>query len=83
MEEFFKRSITTGRTYDIFSKDILHIINSKQASFYVSKGCDLLAVKLSEDRKTGEPIFVYLFFKSESYEAYDEWCKRKENNEGN
>lgn len=74
---YYRRSITTHKQYNIFDKDILKIINPLQAAFYVSRGCDLLAVKPSTDRKTGEPIFVYWFFRSDSKQAYDEWCNRK------
>lgn len=78
MDVYVRKSITTGRKYNIFDKNILHIINPSQAAFYVSRGCDLLAVKPSEDRKTGKPIFVFWFFREESKEAYDEWCKQKQ-----
>lgn len=77
MEVFLKRSITTGKKYNIFDPDILHILNYKQACFYASKGCDLLNVQLSKDRRTGEPVFVYWFSREETKAAYDEWCKRK------
>lgn len=38
----------------------------------------MLNVQLSKDKRTGEPVFVYLFFREDTKEAYDEWCKRKD-----
>lgn len=78
METYYRRSITTNRKYNVFDPDILRILNCKQACFYVSKGCDMLNVQLSKDKRTGEPVFVYLFFREDTKEAYDEWCKRKD-----
>ena len=61
--------------YDI--SDTVIIINPKQAAYYCQRGLELLDLELSNDRKTGEPIFCYVFCRSASKLYFDEWCKRK------
>lgn len=77
MEEYVKRSSLTGRKYNVFD-DIITIVNPKQCAYYLKNQVDLLDVQLGEDRKTGEPILLYLFKRSETREAFDKWCKQKE-----
>ncbi len=76
-DSFIKRSALTGEKYDLFD-DVIRILNARQAAFYVSKGVKILDVYLSSDQKTGEPVLVFLFKRSATKDAYDEWCKRKE-----
>ena len=73
---FYKTSETTGKTYDVF--DGITIMNAWQAAFYCANGVELQDLKLSEDRKTGDPVFCYIFKREDTREAYDKWCKRKE-----
>ena len=78
MNQYIKRSALTGRKYDLFD-DVITIVNPLQAAFYVDRGLDILDVRLGNDRTTGHPILLYLFKRSETKEAFDEWCKREKN----
>ena len=75
-DPYFKKSPFTGENYDLFS--CLTIMNPRQAAFYVANGCPLQDIDLSEDRKTGEPVFCYLFIREQTKEVFDAWCRRKE-----
>ena len=79
-DTFIKRSPVTGRKYDYFSKDVLHIVNFEQSFFYINEfGIVPLDIVLSEDRKRpGKKIILFLFDKNETKEAYDAWVKRGE-----
>lgn len=76
--EFIKRSALSGEKYDVFDKDIIHIINIYQAAYYVEYGIPILDVQLSSDKRTGKPMLVFLFRKSSTKIAFDQWCKQKE-----
>lgn len=67
-------SVTTGRTYE--SSRTVRIVNVKQVCFYVDRYIYPVDFFSSLDRKTGEPILVFLFYKDETYEAYTEWKNR-------
>lgn len=75
--EYFVTSPTTGKRYNIFG--VVRILNVKQAAFYVYKGLEILEIKLSEDKYTGDPVLVFYFDRIASKAIFDEWCKRKEN----
>jgi hypothetical protein len=77
MEKYIKYSDTTGRTYNIFG--CVHILNIAQAIYYMQHHVKLLDLQISEDRKTGNPILVFVFNKDDTKEAYDLWCLNKEN----
>lgn len=77
MNQYIKRSAITGKKYDIFD-DVIILANPSQAAWYVSNNVNLLDVRLGNDRKTGNPILLYLFKKSETKEVFDMWCKRNE-----
>lgn len=76
--EFIKRSALSGEKYDVFDTDVIHILNIFQAAFYVENGCPILDVQLSQDRRTGKPILVFCFRRSETKKLFDIWCKQKE-----
>lgn len=80
-EQFFKISDVTGRKYDIF--DTVRILNVKQAAFYSSSGLELLHIELSKDRRTEEPVYVFYFSRSGSKPIYDQWCRRRNEDEKN
>lgn len=75
-QPYFKKSPFTGQVYDLFN--CITIMNPKQSAFYVANGCPLQDIDLSEDRKTGEPVFCYLFLRDQTRDVYDAWCKRRE-----
>ena len=77
-DTYIKRSPITGRKYDYFSKDILHIVNFEQSFFYIEEFNIIpLDIILSDDRKRpGKKIVLFLFDKNETKEAYAAWCKR-------
>ena len=75
-EPYYKKSPFTGETYDLFN--CITIMNPKQAAFYVANGVQLQDIDISEDRKTGEPVFCFLFTRDQTRDVFDAWCKRKE-----
>lgn len=67
-------SSLTKKYYD--ENDSIVILNIRQSAFYWrNKGIQPLAIYPSNDRKTGEPIIVFVFSKSKTQEAYQEWLK--------
>ncbi len=76
--EFIKRSALSGEKYDVFDKDVIHILNIYQAAYYVENGCPILDVQLSYNRKTGKPMLVFLFRRSVTKSVFDSWCNQKE-----
>ena len=79
-ESYIKRSPITGRKYDYFSKDVLHIVNFEQSFFYIEEFNIIpLDIVLSEDRKRpGKKIVLFLFDREETHDAYIAWVERKE-----
>lgn len=73
---YYKTSKITGNKYDLF--DAIVILNPLQSAFYESKGIHFVENELSEDRKTGRPIWTWTYVKSETKNVFDEWCKLKE-----
>ena len=72
------KSTLTGKYYD--EKDAIRIINPKQASFYWHNGIKPISIYPSHDVKTGEPILVFLFYKSKTKDLYDKWLEMKPKN---
>jgi hypothetical protein len=68
-------SQTTGKSYS--PVDVVRIINVKQAAAYINHGAELLDIYGSRDFKTGEPMLVYIFNRSETTALYDLWCKHE------
>lgn len=64
----------TGRTYNL--SDVVRIVNYQQAIYYMNQGVKLIDVYPSIDAKTNKPLFVYIFNRKDSHDAYDQWCKR-------
>ena len=77
MNQYIRRSAITGKKYDVFD-DVIILANPSQSAYYVNRGLNLLDVRLGSDKKTGQPILLYLFKRSETKEVFDEWCKRNE-----
>ena len=75
-QPYYKTSKITGKTYDLFS--IIRILNIAQAIFYIQNDIPLQDIEISEDRKTGKPILVFYFIRSDTKEVFDLWCKNKE-----
>ena len=75
-----KRSPITGKRYNIFSRDILHLVNLDQCAYYIEEW-DLvpLDIVLSEDRnRPGKKIVVFIFDKDDTKDAYAAWMARKD-----
>lgn len=68
-------SQVTGITYD--PKEVVRILNMKQAAAFCKYGCKIIDVYDSIDFKTGEPIMVILFRKSDTAIPYELWCKHE------
>jgi len=75
-EKVYETSKITGRTYELFSQ--IRILNIQQCIFYLENGVVLNDIEISEDRKTHQPIMVFLFNREETRDAYDKWCKRRD-----
>lgn len=75
-EKRYETSKITGRTYELFSQ--IRILNIKQSIFYLKNGVVLNDIEISEDRKTHEPVMVFLFNREDTRDAYDKWCKQHE-----
>lgn len=75
--EFWKRSPVTGKKYDYFSNDIVRLVNLQQCMAYISNGAELIDIYTSRDRKTNQPVLVFVFDRQSTKELYDAWCKRE------
>lgn len=75
-EKRYETSKITGRTYELFSQ--IRILNIQQCIFYLENGVVLNDIEISEDRRTHQPIMVFLFNREETHDAYDKWCKRRD-----
>ena len=73
---FYKMSEVTGRSYNVFST--VKILNIRQAIFYMQRGGVLYDLQISEDRGSGKPVFVFVFDREETKEAYDAWCRNRQ-----
>ena len=65
----------TQRDYDLFK--VIRILNINQAIFFIEYGVVLQDIEISTDRKTGKPVMVFLFYRDDTKNAFDEWCNRK------
>lgn len=61
----------SGKVYD--ADDAIKIISPWQIAFYWKHGIKPLDIFPSTDHRTGEPILVGVFLKSETKEIYDLW----------
>lgn len=75
MEEYLKKSKLTGKKYNVFDPNIVRILNMQQVAYYLSQELVPLDVCVSED-KNGKKILVYLYYKEDTKEAFDRWCRR-------
>lgn len=71
--------IKSGMTQrDIDFENNIIIVNPKQAAFYwVEKNINPVHFIPSRDKNTNEPIILFIFNKSETQEAYEEWKSRR------
>lgn len=70
------KSGMTNRVLD-FDDNII-IVNPKQAAFYwEEKHIPPVHIYPSRDKKTDEPIVIFVFQKSATQEAYHEWIGRR------
>ena len=75
--EFWKRSNITRKTYNYFSTDIVRILNLKQAMAFISNGAELIDIYTSKDRKTDNPILIFVFDKESTKDLYELWMKHE------
>lgn len=73
MDDIVKSNVT-GIEYN--ASDVVRIVNYQQAIYYINNHVKLLDVYPSIDNKSKRPIFVYIFNRFESKDAYDTWCKQ-------
>lgn len=75
MEECDRRSRLTGKHYNLFSDDIIRIVNMQQAMAYMEN--DVMPVDIYPSEKDGKRILVFLFNREETRDVYDLWCKHE------
>ena len=70
------KSGMTNRNIDF--EDNIIIVNPKQAAFYwEEKGIVPVHIYPSRDKNTNEPIIIFVFQKSATKEAWQEWQDRR------
>lgn len=57
-------------------KNLVCILNARQAAFYWIKGVKPQDVYPTLNYKTEEPVIAFVFSREETKEVYNEWCKR-------
>lgn len=84
-KEILRYSKLTGRYYNFVGT--VRILNTAQATFYMSKDVFPLDIYISKDFKNNRKVLVFLFSREDTKELYDEWCSRvgqvKEKDEDN
>ena len=75
--KYYKRSQVTGKTYEYFSDDVVRIGNLYQSMAYISNGAELLDIYTSRNRRTNDPILIFVFQRESVKELYDLWCKHE------
>lgn len=74
MSDSLIRSNTSGRYYSV--KKSIRVIDHKQATLYMSNGVYFIDAYASKDRKTNEPIMVYVYEKNDQTQRlYELWKK--------
>lgn len=77
MTEYWKRSPVTGKKYNYFGDEIVRIGNIYQSMAYISNGAELIDIYTSKNRKTGDPILIFVFNRNSTKQLYDLWCKHE------
>lgn len=76
-DEFMKRGIS-GKLYNYFSKDIVHIINLSQVEFYGENNVMPIDVVISDDRKhPGKKLVVFIYEKDKTKDVFMAWSNRE------
>lgn len=78
-DEFYRLSTVTGKRYNVFST--IKILNIYQAIFYIEQDIYPVDIKISIDNKLNRKRLVFYFIREETKEAFDIWCKNKQNKE--
>lgn len=73
---YYKTSSVTGKTYDLFS--VIRILNVAQSAFYEANGVKFVDLEISADRKSGRPVWVFLYNRDDTKEVYKKWCDAKD-----
>lgn len=73
MNEYLRYSKVVGAKYNLF--ECVRITNLKQVYFYLENGIQLLDVYSGKD-KNNKPTLVFLFYKEDTKEIYEKWCKQ-------
>lgn len=72
MDEFYRKSTVTGKSYDVFKT--VKILNIQQACSYMDNDVFPVDIKVSEDQRSHKRCLVFYFDRDESKEVYDKWC---------
>lgn len=67
----------TGKKYD--TRNVCRIVNMMQLASYLDYGVELLDLYPSRDIKTNKPVIVGIVDRTDSYEAYQLWCRHELN----
>lgn len=70
-----KHSEITGRDYNPFTQ--IRILNPRQAAWYIFRKCPLQDIEISEDRRTGDKVVVFIFNREDTVTVFDEWVRKK------
>lgn len=72
MDEFYRKSTVTGKSYDVFKT--VKILNIQQACSYMDNDVFPVDIKVSIDQRSGKKCLVFYFDREESKVVYDKWC---------
>lgn len=75
-EEYYRKSEITGKEYNIF--ECVRILNVQQSAFYMKNNIFPVDIKISRSKDDTKDVLVFYFIKDETKEAYDAWCRQKE-----
>lgn len=73
-KEILRYSRLTGRYYNFIGA--VRILNTAQATFYMSRDVFPLDIYISKDFKNDRKVLVFLFSREDTKNLYDEWCSR-------
>ena len=77
MEEFYRMSTVTGKSYNVFNT--VKILNIQQVCAYMANDVFPVDIKISKDQNTGKKCLVFYFDRDESHDVYDKWCNHELN----
>lgn len=65
---------TNLKPKDYLLKDVVRIVNQKQALLYIKHNVFPIDIYASIDEKSGNSVLVMIFLKEDTTEVYKKWC---------